>query len=143
MGCDNSKAVAKGQIIWLFGYPSSGKTFCADYLATCGWENIDGDWISQETDPKVIAKYDGFEGAIQAQVDERPMTPKELKVQKLYLKGLVDKAKKCANKGTSAAVSFVLYTKESRDYIRSLVPDIKFVRIDVDLDKMMVSNRVR
>jgi hypothetical protein len=30
---------------------------------------------------------------------------------KLYLKGLVDKAKKVANTGTSAAVSFILYTK--------------------------------
>jgi len=39
------------------------------------------------------------------------MDAKQTKVMKLYLKGLVDKAKKIANKGTGAAVSFVLYTK--------------------------------
>jgi len=66
MGCDNSKTTTKGQIIWIQGYPSSGKTFMADYLSTLGWENVDGDWISQEADPKVIAKYEGMEEAIQA-----------------------------------------------------------------------------
>lgn len=71
------------------------------------------------------------------------MTAQQTRVMKLYLKGLVDKAKKVANTGTSAAVSFILYTKQMRDYIRSLVPNIIFVRIDVTLDKMMASNRAR
>lgn len=96
----------------------------ADYLSTLGWENVDGDWISQESDPKVLAKYEGMEEAIQNQVDEKPMTDKQTKVMKLYLKGLCDKAKKIAAKGTGAAVSFVLYTKQMRDYIRSLIPEI-------------------
>jgi dephospho-CoA kinase len=43
------------------GYPSCGKSFMADYLATLGWENVDGDWILQESDPKVLAKYEGME----------------------------------------------------------------------------------
>lgn len=41
----------KGQIIWLHGYPCSGKTFTGDYLATVGWHNEDGDWFSRATDP--------------------------------------------------------------------------------------------
>jgi len=115
----------------------------ADYLATLDWVNVDGDWISQETDPKVLAKFEGLEEAIGKNVNEQPMTAKEWKVTQLYLKGLVDKAKAEAKKGINAAVSFVLYTKKSRDYIRSLVPTIQFVRIDVELSKMMASNRVR
>jgi len=115
----------------------------ADYLATIGWENIDGDWISQETDPKVLAQYEGMEEAIGKNVSEQPMTDQEWTVMKRYLKNLCDKAIKSANAGTSAAISFVLYNKQSRDYIRSLIPSIKFIRIDVELATMMASNRVR
>lgn len=39
----------------MHGYPCSGKTFNADYLATQGWENVDGDWIGNSTDPEAIA----------------------------------------------------------------------------------------
>jgi len=47
-----AEAKKKGQIIWVHGYPCSGKTFTADYLATVGWYNVDGDWILQSKDPK-------------------------------------------------------------------------------------------
>jgi len=42
----------------------------ADYLATLGWVNVDGDWISQEADPKVLAKFEGLEEAIGKDVNE-------------------------------------------------------------------------
>jgi gluconate kinase len=44
----------KGQIIWLLGYPASGKTFNADYLETLGWHNVDGDWLYRATKPEDI-----------------------------------------------------------------------------------------
>ena len=51
------------QIIWVHGYPCSGKTFFCDYLATLGWENVDGDWIAKATDPEDIALGKAMEKA--------------------------------------------------------------------------------
>ena len=48
------------QIIWLTGYPCAGKTFYGDYLATLGWEMVDGDAPLYSKDPKDIATWASF-----------------------------------------------------------------------------------
>jgi len=35
-----------GQVFFIAGFPSSGKTFMGDYLASRGWEHVDGDLIA-------------------------------------------------------------------------------------------------
>ena len=58
MGCDSSKQnVRKQEVIYIAGYPSAGKTFLGDYLATRGWAHIDGDMGNQTKEPELRGKF--------------------------------------------------------------------------------------
>ena len=50
MGCTNSGSVnvtEPGQkFFFIAGYPSAGKTWMGDYLASRGWEHVDGDLLA-------------------------------------------------------------------------------------------------
>jgi murein L,D-transpeptidase YafK len=73
------KKKKKGQIIWVHGYPCSGKTFTADYLATVGWFNVDGDWIFSATEPEDIEFGKKFGKAFKKVVAEKEMDDEEKK----------------------------------------------------------------
>ena len=51
-GWKNKKPVKPPQIVWLLGRPAAGKSFLADYLATQGWEAVDGDFLQESKNPK-------------------------------------------------------------------------------------------
>jgi len=46
--------------VFLHGFPGSGKTFNADYLATLGWNHIDGDQNLYSEDENVRNQWAGF-----------------------------------------------------------------------------------
>jgi len=61
MGCISSNATVdkkqKGKIVFVYGYPSAGKTFAGDYLETIpGWVHIDGDRIGADHSPASYKK---------------------------------------------------------------------------------------
>ena len=133
----------KGQIIWLHGYPCSGKTFTGDYLATIGWYNVDGDWFARATDPKDIIMAKKLVEGISKICHNEPMSEEHMQNMKTHLKDLCDKAIKSAESGVDTAVSFICYTKWQRDYIKTLIPDIKIVHIKVDVSILLPKNRNR
>lgn len=106
---------AKPQIVWLHGYPCSGKTFFADYLATIGWENVDGDWVSSATDPADIALAKEMEKAFYKVSNGEDLGEADKDILFKYQKDLCDKALKLQSEGKNAAISFVCYTKWLRD----------------------------
>ena len=78
MGCDGSKQNAtKKEVVYIAGYPSAGKTFMGDYLATRGWAHIDGDMGNQSKDPVVMEKFHKLWAAMQAAQKGEPVA-KEL-----------------------------------------------------------------
>lgn len=82
-------------------------------------------------------------GAMTKLGQAKPLDAAETKVMKDYYKMLCNQAKESAKKGTDTAISFVCYTKVLRDYCKSLIPDIKIIKIDVEESKMLARNRVR
>lgn len=50
-----------GQVFFIAGYPSAGKTFMGDYPVTRGWEHVDGDCIANPE-----AKAMGSEAKVEA-----------------------------------------------------------------------------
>jgi len=135
-----AEAKKKGQIIWVHGYPCSGKTFTADYLATVGWYNVDGDWIFSATDPDDLAFGKKLGEAFKKVVAEKPLSDEEKGDFDKYLKGLCDQAIKSADEGVDTAISFVMYKKWMRDYIKTFIPDIKIIHVKVDVAILLPKN---
>jgi len=127
----------------LIGYPCSGKTFNADYLETVGWKNIDGDWIFSSTKPSEVKLAADLEAVIKKINHGETLSSKEKKQIEGYMKSHCDKAKVSAKKGVDTAISFICYTRWLRDYVRTLIPDVKFIFIDVDVQILLPRNRKR
>jgi hypothetical protein len=139
--------------VFLIGYPCSGKTFMADYLETIGWYNVDGDWVFMSKKPEDQKLKGDLMAALKKIIHNEAVTEAEKSVLKGYYKGLCDKAIASANQGTNTAISFVLYTRWLRDYVRSLfhnfqpkgsgVPDINIIHVKVDIKILLPRNRIR
>jgi dephospho-CoA kinase len=49
--------MSKSQVVWVSGYPSTGKTFIGDYLASKGWTHVDGDAGQQQSQGPLRDKW--------------------------------------------------------------------------------------
>ena len=69
------------KLYWLNGYPCTGKTFLADYLATQGWFMVDGDYKNYSADPKDAETWGAFYQAFEeywTKCDCTELPPEEL-----------------------------------------------------------------
>ena len=68
------------QCLWLCGDPGSGKTFLGDYLATRGWQHIDGDQGNQSDDPDVKQRWAKLYQAMTTvqQASAQQLTPEQV-----------------------------------------------------------------
>ena len=114
----------KPQIVWMMGYPCCGKTFMGDYLESQGWVQIDGDAPQRSTDPKDRATWADLSKAfIEWIKGEQP----EDGLWKPYFMEIINRALKNQSEGKDTIITFVCYRRYLRDFVRTLIPDIKFI----------------
>jgi len=133
----------KGQIVWVHGYPCSGKTFMGDYLSTLGWHNVDGDWKSLSKDREVLESWGKMFQLLTKWTAGAPTDEDEDKVWKAHYTELCNRAIDVANQGKNVCISFVGYKKVVREFMKSLIPDLKIIQIKVDVDLLLEKNFVR
>lgn len=132
MGCDDSK-VANKEVVYLVGFPSSGKTFTGDYLATRGWCHVDGDMGNQTDDVKVREKFGKLAGKemTECMMEGKPVPTSLWHPYFLHLIGEVKKAlKKCDKVVLSFAVCGMFGGEE--ELMRKHFPNIKFIYVQCD-----------
>ena len=117
------------RIIYVHGFPCAGKSFVADYLGTLGWHNVDGDQHMYSQDPEVIANGKLVGQCIAKIAGKKDLEDSDTAPLKKHLTTLCEEALKSQQQGKNAAISFVAYTKWMRDFVRSLIPDVRFISI--------------
>lgn len=143
IGWKNKKPIKPPQIVWLLGRPAAGKSFLADYLATQGWEAIDGDFLQESKDPKDVKMWTDVFECFQEYWCKEKECPNLQKWQP-FIKILCDKALKGAKTtGKNQAIGFAIYHKQTRDYARKLIPDLKFIQVDASTEVLLERNVVR
>jgi gluconate kinase len=122
--------------LWFAGNPGSGKTFLGDYLASRGWHHIDGDQGNQATDPDVKERWSNLYLAMAEHQAGKTDISEEL--WRPYYDFLVTEYKKALEAGKNVVLSFALLDVfGEKAFLRSEIPSITFVVIDVDADKLM------
>jgi len=125
------------QALWFAGNPGSGKTFLGDYLATRGWHHIDGDQGNQAANGSDVKELWGklYQAMTEHQAGKTDISEE---LWRPYYDFLVQQFKKALETGDNVILSFALLDVfGEKAYLRSKIPGIKFVVIDVDADKLM------
>lgn len=126
------------KLYWLNGYPCTGKTFLADYLATQGWCMVDGDYKNYSSDPKDAETWATFYQAFEeywTKPDRTEMPPEEM--WKPHHEDLIRLAKEGLDQGKDVVVAFVAYKRHVRDWLRGQLPSVKFVNIEVSVEMLV------
>jgi|EP01047_Picozoa_sp_COSAG01_P004600 dephospho-CoA kinase len=117
--------------LWLAGNPGSGKTFLGDYLASRGWNHIDGDQGNQTEDADVKERWAKLYQAMaehqagKTEISEQLWRP--------YYDFLVGQYKTALAAGKHVVLSFALLGVFGEiAFLRSQIPGITFVVIEVD-----------
>lgn len=118
------------QVLWIVGYPSAGKTFMGDYLATRGYFHIDGDQGNQmggAINDKLKLLWQGMQDVMQGKpVDDAMWQP--------YFQALIDQANHASKKHDKVVMSFAIlgtFDKEC-EFIEKQIPNVKFIHVHVE-----------
>jgi len=118
------------------GYPSAGKTFLGDYLATRGFQHIDGDQGGYSETAEIRQHMEGMWAAMQSKT--KGGSPKPEEWQPFY-KCLIDQALEASKKHEKVVVTFAvlgLFDGEI-DFLMKYIPDIKLIEVKVDQKVLM------
>jgi len=127
-------AEPKKQIVWITGWSGVGKTTIADYLSVYhGWHHLDGDEdiISYHNSkksliPEVKNSVDGIREAFNDFWFKGKSAPNEL--WHPFHQRLVEKCKLASKEHEKIVVSFSVYNRQVRDFLRkNLGPEISLV----------------
>ena len=138
----SSAAIGGQRALWLAGNPGSGKTFLGDYLASRGWHHIDGDQGNQTEDAGVKERWGKLYQAMTEHQSGKTEISEEL--WRPYYDFLIQEYNKALESGKNVVLSFALLDVFSeKAFLRSAIPSITFVVIDVDADILMERTLVR
>lgn len=122
-----------GQVFFIAGYPSAGKTFMGDYLATRGWEHVDGDCIANP-EAKAMgseAKVEAFWAAMQkvfkgGTADREEWVP--------YYDLLIELTKRACEKKKDVVLTYAVFGifGGERELFKEHFPNMKFINVKVD-----------
>jgi len=122
-----------GQVLFIAGFPSSGKTFMGDYLATRGWEHVDGDLIANPeakakgSDEKVAAMWAAMQKVFKGcDVQSEEWVP--------YYDLLIELTKKARETNKDVVLSYAIcgIFGGEKELLKKHFPDINFVNVKVD-----------
>lgn len=123
----------EGQVFFIAGYPSAGKTFMGDYLATRGWEHVDGDLIAN---PEAKARDSEEKGkafwAAMQKVFKGGTVEREEWVP--YYDLLIELAKKACERKRDVVITYAVFGifGGERELFKQHFPKIKFINVKVD-----------
>eukprot|EP00656_Telonema_subtile_P039400 TRINITY_DN44511_c0_g1_i1.p1 TRINITY_DN44511_c0_g1~~TRINITY_DN44511_c0_g1_i1.p1 ORF type:complete len:195 (-),score=50.79 TRINITY_DN44511_c0_g1_i1:89-673(-) len=126
---------SNSRIVFITAWSGVGKTTTGDYLGTYGnFHHIDGDEDMRK--PSIPAAAAATAGLVHSYQDfwfkDQP-APVEL--WHPYLQLLCDKASAAAQEHQDVAVSFSIYRREVRDFVRAhLGADVRFLSLQCDVD---------
>ena len=80
------------EVLWICGFPGSGKTWFGDYLASRGWHHIDGDCGGLSPDKEVKEIWDKYMAGFQTFTTKGEKVPEEIWMPqyKLYVQSVKD-----------------------------------------------------
>lgn len=129
-------------IFWITGCPCSGKTFIGDYLELHeGFVSIDGDTISYSEDATDQATWKDMLEAFGHwfKKEEAPDALWQAHYRSIYARAVAQSAE-----GKNVVVTFALFPRKVRDFVRSLVPEaaqeLRFVWLGVSEDELVRRN---
>ena len=111
---------SKGQILWIMGPTSSGKTTISEALAD----------VIQKCNIAIL-QYDGDE--MRNLMGEKHSFSKSDRLA--VVKGLVHFAKKSAGKGLNVIVSALTESEESREYVQNHIDNVVIIYLECDIDE--------
>ena len=135
-----STAKKRPRVIFIVAWSGVGKTTVGDFLSTyCGAHHIDGDDDMRRPDVKECkSATDGLVNSFNSYWFKDKAAPSEL--WNPYFQLLCNKARLAATqyKGKDIIVSFSIYRREVRDFIRDKLSDIArdvlFLKLECDVD---------
>ena len=124
-------------IVWVSGYPCSGKSFIGDYLMSeHGFHHVDGDWASQSKKPEDKELWANNVAAA-AVFTSGQNPPEELWVP--FFDILCQRAKQAVSEGKRAVISYPLFNAKLRDWVRNRIEgqEFKIVMLDSDIQVLI------
>jgi gluconate kinase len=138
----SEKNTTEPMIIWLTGNSGAGKTFTGDYLGTIqNFVHIDGDVVVEKS--KNEEKKKNFSDCVKA-FDfwfEEKEAPKEL--WHPHFECLIKEAKEKTNNGKNVVVSFTVYHRQVRDFLREKLPKLLFIHLICSKKELIRRAKVR
>jgi len=130
-----------GRVVWLSGNSGAGKTFTGDYLERCaGFTHIDGDELFWAATPEekglfadLIKAFDfWFEGST---------APVEL--WHPYFHSVLARVHAARASHGDVCISLTVYHRETRDFLRTRLPEHTFILLRVSAPELIRRARVR
>lgn len=129
-----------GQVVWITGCPCSGKTFAGDYLVTQGFVHVDGDGVSYSKDPEDVTTWkrmlEAFGFWFRGEV-----APEELWQD--HYKSICAQAAASLAEGKSVVITFAIYPRRARDFVRVQLPEVRFIRLEASEEELVRRNYER
>lgn len=130
----------KSRIVWLSGNSGAGKTFTGDYLQKmCGFVHVDGDDLAWG-DPEEKALFGNLVKAFDFWFESQPAPPE---LWHPYYERQCSKVRAESQKHSDVVISLTVYHRETRDFIRELLPNHTFVLLRVSPPELIRRARVR
>jgi gluconate kinase len=138
MSEENNK---KEVIVWLTGNSGAGKTFTGDYLAlTQNFIHIDGDQgYASNNEEKKKAFFDCVK-AFDYRFEEKE-APSELR--KTHFDLLIKESTEELKKGNKVVISFSVYSRQIRDYLRSNIPHLIYIQLSSSPKELIRKAKIR
>lgn len=130
------------RVVWLSGNSGAGKTFIGDALARLGgFAHVDGDDLFWSTDPGEKALFANLVKAFDHWF-EGQCAPPEL-WQPYFTRQVARVREQLAAGRADVVISLTVYHRETRDFIRVLLPEHAFVLLRCGRDELVRRARVR
>jgi len=129
-------------VVWLSGNSGAGKTFTGDALQLlAGFTHLDGDSASQSQDPTDKALWANLIASFGFWFEGRSAPPHLW--QPFYALQCARVRAELATGRTRVVLSLTVYHRETRDFIRGLLPEHIFVLLRCSREELVRRARVR